>query len=74
MTHRFARFAALFAVYASLSAPAYAYLDPATGSIIVQAMIGAVAAWMLYTRAFFARVRAFFGRFGGGQPKNNDCE
>ena len=74
MIRRFVRPAALFAIYASFSAPAHAYLDPATGSIIVQAIIGAVATWLLYTRAFMAQVRAFFSKFGRTQPKNNDFE
>ena len=70
MSRRLARFAALFAVYVCFSAPAQAYLDPATGSIIVQAVIGAVAAWLMYTRAFLARIKALFGKFTGRQPKN----
>ena len=71
MSRRFARLAAVFAVYVCFSAPAYAYLDPATGSIILQAVVGAVAAWMMYTRAFFARIRALFGRLAGRHAKND---
>ena len=74
MIRNLTRPAALFAVYVSLATPAYAYLDPATGSIIVQAIIGAVATWLLYTRAFMARVRDLFGKIGAKQPKNPDCE
>jgi hypothetical protein len=46
----------------SLSAPAYAYLDPATGSIILQAMIGAVAGATLFFRTSVYRVKALFVR------------
>ena len=67
------KFAALFAVYASLSTPAYAYLDPATGSIIIQAVIGAVATWIMYTRAFAARFRSYWAKLARKQP-NNDAE
>lgn len=74
MIRKFIRPAALFAVYVSLATPAYAYLDPATGSIILQAIIGAVATWLLYTRAMMARVRELFSRIGTRQPKNTDCE
>jgi hypothetical protein len=59
-----ARPIAVFLLLACLSSPAYAYLDPATGSIIVQSVIAAVASWVMYTKMFAARARAFFRRFG----------
>ncbi len=46
----------------SLSAPAYAYLDPATGSIILQALIGAVAGATLFFRTSLYRVKELFSR------------
>lgn len=46
----------------SLSAPAHAYLDPATGSIILQALLGAVAGATLFFRTSLYRVKAFFSR------------
>lgn len=58
----------LFAVYVSLSSPAYAYLDAATGSIILQAVIGAVATATLFARLYIAKIKAFFSRFGGSKP------
>jgi len=51
-----------FAMMLSLSAPAYAYLDPATGSIILQALLGAVAGATLFFRTSLYRVRALFSR------------
>lgn len=65
MKDRTTRFAALFLVYISLSSPALAYLDPATGSIAIQALIGLVATWMMYTKMFAAKLRSFFGRLSG---------
>ena len=62
---------ALFAVLISLSSPAYAYLDPATGSIIVQSVIAAVASWVTYSRVFASRVREFFARRGLRRNKSN---
>lgn len=53
---------ALFALLVSIGSPAHAYLDPATGSIIVQSIIAAVAGWMVYSRALASRAREFFGR------------
>ena len=62
MDNRILRAVVLFAVYASLSSPAYAYLDPATGSIAIQALIGLFATWMMYSRMFAQKVRSFFAR------------
>jgi hypothetical protein len=50
----------LFGVYVALSSPAYAYLDPATGSIAIQALIGAVATWIMYSKMFAAKAKTFF--------------
>lgn len=51
-----------FAAMLSLSAPAYAYIDPATGSIILQAAIGAVAGATLFFRTSLYKVKALFSR------------
>ncbi len=52
-----------FAVLAGLGAsPAFAYLDPATGSMIIQAVIGAIAGGLLYTKLFMHKVKAVFAR------------
>lgn len=72
MQSRYRRYAILFAVYVSLSSPAYAYLDGATASIILQAVIGAVTTWLVYSRMLASRARTFMARlFGkpGGDPK-----
>ena len=62
MNMRIIRPAVLFAIYASLTSPAYAYLDPATGSIAIQALIGLVATWIMYSKIFAQKVRSFFAR------------
>ena len=67
MNKSLVRFAILFGVYASLSAPAYAYLDPATGSIALQAMIGAVATWIMYSKMFAAKARNWLTGLGKGR-------
>lgn len=43
---------------------AHAYLDPASGSMILQAVIGGVAAAALAVKYYWRRIQAFFG-FGG---------
>ncbi|MET0428675.1 MAG: hypothetical protein ABW026_09270 [Microvirga sp.] len=43
-----------------LTSPAYAYLDPGTGSILLQALIGGVAASVTVVSLYYQRVKAFF--------------
>ena len=53
-----------FAVLTFLLAPtsAYAYLDPGTGSIILQMLIAGILAAALYVRLFWDRTRQLFSR------------
>lgn len=53
----------------SVAAPAHAYLDPATGSIILQATIGAIAGGTLFLRTQLHRIKAFFVRDKAGSDK-----
>ena len=64
MLNRVIRPAGIFVAYVTMSSPAHAYLDPATGSIMIQAVIGVVASWALYSRMFAAKVRAVLRRIG----------
>jgi hypothetical protein len=66
--------AILFAVYVSLDSPAYAYLDPATGSIAIQAMIGAVATWIMYSKIFARKAKEFIARLAKGRSGGQDAE
>lgn len=49
-------------VYTAVASPAFAYLDGATGSIILQAVIAGLATGLMFFRAQLARVKAFFTR------------
>ncbi|MDH3690783.1 MAG: hypothetical protein OEU36_15150, partial [Gammaproteobacteria bacterium] len=43
--------------------PAYAYLDPGTGSILLQGLIAAIAAGLVVIKLYWQKVKAFlFGR------------
>jgi hypothetical protein len=44
------------------SAPAYAYLDAGTGSIMFQAIVGAAATGMLFGRTYLAKLKSLFRR------------
>jgi hypothetical protein len=48
------------AVIGGLVSPAYAYLDPGTGSIILQGIIGGVAAGAAIIGIYWQKVKAFF--------------
>ena len=74
MNNRIFRMGALFGVYVSLSSPAMAYLDGATASILLQATIGAVATWMMYSRLYAAKAKAFLFRLTGKTAKTPDAE
>lgn len=68
MQSRTARLTSIFLIWVAIEAPAYAYLDGATGSIILQALIGGVAGGMVYFRLFKERTKAFFARVAGKAP------
>jgi hypothetical protein len=42
---------------AALATPAYAYLDPGTGSIVVQAIIGGIAVASTTVSVFWSRIK-----------------
>lgn len=46
-------------LFGASSAPAYAYLDPGTGSMILQALIGAAAAGVTVISVYWQKVKAF---------------
>ena len=55
-------YVALGAVYLSLSSPASAYLDAATGSMILQAIIGGAATAAVVGRNYIAKLKRLFVR------------
>lgn len=44
------------------AAPAHAYIDPGTGTLIVQSLIGGVAAAMTVASVYMAKIRDAFRR------------
>jgi hypothetical protein len=47
---------------------AFAYLDPGTGSLIVQSLIAALAAAGFALRLYWGRIRSWFQRSGSLEP------
>lgn len=52
----------LCAVVLTFTGKSYAYIDPGTGSMIVQAVIAAVAAIGVFISVFRRRLASFLGR------------
>lgn len=57
MKNSFVPFGIFALVIGSLSSPALAYLDGATGSMLIQAVIGGVAAAGMFGRHFIAKMK-----------------
>ncbi len=65
----------LLAAALTIASPAYAYLDPGTGSMLVSALIGVAAAVGLAVKMFWYRLIGLFrgrrpGAGEGGPPAN----
>ena len=59
--------------FLSIASPAYAYLDPGTGSMLVSAVIGVAAAVGLALKMFWYRLIGLFrGKKGGTSPGTAD--
>jgi len=62
----------ILAVIIFYSMPAYAYLDPGTGSFVIQILIGAVLSTFFAVKMFWKKITAFVRRFfnAGAESKN----
>ena len=59
---------------ALLSSPAYAYLDPGTGSMLVQGLVAALAVVSAAVATFWTRIRRLFSRLGKpADPEHRDA-
>ena len=59
--HRPILFVLIAAALAFLALPAHAYLDPASGSMLLQAVLGGLAGIALAIKLFWHRILGFFG-------------
>ena len=58
----FMRLAAAVALLAALPADALAYIDPGTGSMLLQSLLAAIAAALVFGRTIWHKVRSVFQR------------
>ena len=54
--------------------PAFAYIDPGTGSILIQGIIGAIAAIGVTLKLYWHRIVALFRRQSTGEPVGRDAK
>ena len=64
-------FVLVFLYALRLDTPAYAYLDPGTGSMLVQLLLGGFAGVLVVGKLYWHRVRVFFGL---GVPRSSTGE
>ncbi len=53
-------FVLLFLSAVGIDSPAYAYLDPGTGSMMIQLILGGVAGALVVGNLYWQRIKAFF--------------
>ena len=58
----------------SYTSPAYAYLDPGTGSMLVQGLIGGIAVVMSFLSIYWQKVKAFFGKKEADTDTDTDTD
>ena len=56
------KFLCLIVGLISYTSPAYAYLDPGTGSMLLQGLIAGLAAIISFLSIYWQKVKAFFGK------------
>lgn len=64
----------VFVLALDFSRPAFAYLDPGTGSIILQLLLGGVAGGAVVAKLYWHKLKGFFVRDASGgesQPKDD---
>jgi hypothetical protein len=65
-------------VCTAMAAPAHAYLDPGTGSIILQSILAGIAVAMGVLRLYWYRLKAFFsgqsGKADAQDPQDSEIQ
>ncbi len=56
-----------------IAPPAHAYLDPGTGSMLLQLLLGGVAGVLVVGKLYWHRVKAFFGRESAPRPNPDNA-
>jgi len=54
--------------------PAHAYLDPGTGSMMLQVLLGAIAGGLVVGRLYWQKIKSFFSGAKKGSDEDNPTE
>ena len=66
---------AIAVVALAMSTPAFAYIDPGTGSIILQSLLAGIAVAIGVLRSYWHRIRSFFSSaHSGTDPGSRETE
>ena len=65
-------FALLAAAYVAEAGPAHAYIDPGTGSILLQGIVGGAATFLVVIRLYGSKAKKKFLAIIGRSPANSD--
>ena len=52
----------IFVLIILFSTPAYAYIDPGTGSIIIAALVGAFSTCFFYLKSYWTKLKNIFSK------------
>ena len=55
-------FTLVFTLVLILPTPSFAYLDPTTGSMLIQGIFGALAGLLVAVRLYWQKIKSFFSR------------
>ncbi len=61
-------FAAVFMAVLAPTGPAHAYLDPGTGSMILQVLLGAIVGILVTGKLYWTKIKGFFSRKSDLEP------
>jgi hypothetical protein len=64
-------FALFFLIALRLDTRAYAYLDPGTGSMLIQMLLGGVAGVLVVGKLYWSRIKTFF-HIGSPKDRSGD--
>lgn len=63
----------LFVLLGSFAAPAFAYLDPGTGSMLLQVILGGIAAIGVALKLYWHKLRAVLGLARKAGPEDESA-
>lgn len=68
------RFLILALIVITFSKPAYAYIDAAIGSLVLQSVVAGFFTFMVFWRNWIEKVKAFFGRKSADTAEDSSAE